>query len=216
MGETSDTRTDPTDSGSSVVVTGAASGRAVSTEPSSAAEARPLPPPSLRPKVVVVADLLPALSVLSTVSLTGLPLAWLWSRLAPPTRIRVTEEGALVALRTESYHRFDGIAIFLLLTFAVGVLIGAVVWTIRRRRGPVVLVAAVLGSMIAAWLTATTGLSLAAELFPPPDQFAAGTLFNRAPVLDVPWLPLLAPMGTAFAYGVATAWNGAEDLGRRR
>lgn len=169
-----------------------------------------------RPKVVIAADLIPALSVLSTVALVGLPVAWIWSRLAPPARVRVTSDGGFAPLPTETYHRFDGIAIFLVLTFGVGVLIGAAVWSMRRRRGPVVLIAAVLGSLVAAWLAANSGLSFASDLFPLPDSLPAGTIFDRPPVLDVPWLILAAPMGTAFAYGAATAWNGADDLGRRR
>lgn len=168
------------------------------------------------PRVVVKADILPAVSALSTVALLGLPLGWVWSRLALPKESVITESGDLVPLMlVESYHEFDGLGLFLLLSFAMGVLVAAGLWMLRERRGPVMLLAGVLGSLVAAWLGMRTGTSLAAGLYPAPARPEVGGLVSVAPELSQQWAVLAAPLAVALAYGLATAWNGMDDLGRR-
>ncbi|ASO19479.1 hypothetical protein AHOG_09175 [Actinoalloteichus hoggarensis] len=161
------------------------------------------------------ADVLPALSTLSVIGLLGLPLGWLWSVLAPPMRLRVLSDGTLIPFSMESYHRFDAIAVFVLLGAALGVLTGMACWLLRRRRGPVTAFAVVGGSLLAAWLATRTGLSFAASAHPLADQISAGMTLVRPPGLDSPWAMVAQPLGAAFAYGLATAWNGEDDLGRR-
>ncbi|WP_019816250.1 DUF2567 domain-containing protein, partial [Saccharomonospora saliphila] len=109
-------------------------------------------------RVVVRADLVPAFGVLSVVGVLGIALGWVWSLLAPTQRMRVvTDGGEAVPLQWESWHRFDGLALFVLLGLAVGVLTGVAVWLLRARRGPVVLIGAVAGSVLAAWLATRLG-----------------------------------------------------------
>ncbi|SDC28935.1 Protein of unknown function [Actinokineospora iranica] len=165
--------------------------------------------------VVVKRDLLPAVSVLSTISLFGFAVGWLWSRLAPGQLVQVVEDGGLAPLRTESYHRFDDLVLFLLLGLAAGVVTGVAVWLLRERRGPVMMVAAVLGSGLAAWLAAQTGVSWAEARFVVVGAPALGDVVTLAPRLESGWGIVAWPLGTAFAYGVAAAWNGRDDLGRR-
>ncbi|MGH4000620.1 MAG: DUF2567 domain-containing protein, partial [Pseudonocardiaceae bacterium] len=107
---------------------------------------------------------------------------------------------------------FDDMATFLLLGLAAGVLTGAALWLLRQRRGPVVAVAAMLGSLLAAWLAMRVGLSLADAQY--PDVAGTGVVFARAPVLESGWVVVAQPFGTAIAYCVTTAWNRREDLGR--
>ncbi|MGJ7906092.1 DUF2567 domain-containing protein [Actinopolyspora sp. H202] len=169
-----------------------------------------------RPGVVFGADLLPALSVLSLVTLLGFPLGWIWARLAPPRESTMTPEGELVPVLVESYHEFDGLAVFLLLSSACGVLVAAVVWQLRGRRGPVLLVATVLGSLLSAWLGMRLGTSFAAGMYPVPNTLRPGDLVAVAPRLDT-WVGLLGqPMTVALTYGLVASWNGLDDLGRRR
>lgn len=170
---------------------------------------------SHRPRVVVKADLLPALSALSLVSLLGLPLAWLWAHLAPAEHSTVTADGQVTPLLVESYHEFDSLAIFLLLGLALGALTGFAVWTLRGRRGPVVLIGAVLGSLIAAWLGVHMGASFAAGLYPMPPTSKPGDLLSVAPKVSTMWAVIAQPLGTALVYGLAASWNGLDDLGRR-
>ncbi|MCP2169505.1 DUF2567 domain-containing protein [Goodfellowiella coeruleoviolacea] len=173
------------------------------------------PLPRRRPRVVVRADLLPGLSVLAVVALLGVPLGWLWSRLAPAEHVLVYQDGQLLPLTLESYHRFDDLVLYLLLGLAVGVVTGVAVWLLRRRRGPVVVLAAVLGSGLAAWLGMRTGLWLAAGHYPLPASPEVGSVLAVAPRLESGWAVLTQPFGTALAYGCLAAWNGMDDLGRR-
>jgi hypothetical protein len=169
-----------------------------------------------RPSVVVRGDLLPALGVLCAVAVLGLPLGWLWSRLAPPEFVvlsaRAAGSGGVLPLVGQSEHRFDDMATFVLLGLAAGVLTGAARWLLRQRRGPVVLVAAILGSLISAWLAMNLGLLLAGGRY--PDMAATGVAFLRAPVLESSWVVVAQPFGAAIAYCVTTAWHRSDDLGR--
>jgi hypothetical protein len=164
---------------------------------------------------VVKADLLPAVSVLSMVGLLGIPLGWVWSRLAPPQQVRVFPDNELVPLQLESWHRFDDLAIFLLLGMAAGVIAGVVVWLLRERRGPVVLIAAVLGSLLAGWLGIQMGTAFAGSVYTVTGTPEVGDVLERAPVLESGWVLLAQPMMVALTYGMLAAWNSQDDLGRR-
>ncbi|WP_243793295.1 DUF2567 domain-containing protein [Saccharopolyspora gloriosae] len=167
-------------------------------------------------RVAVRADLLPALSTLSLVALLGLPLGWVWSRIAPPQGSVLSSTGTLVAAQiVESYHRFDALAMFLLVAFGTGLVTAAVLWTFRRRRGPVLLVAAVLGSLISSWLAIRMGTTFAAELYPWPVGLAVGDTLIAPPEAPTGWAVVVQPMAMALGYGLAASWNGFDDLGRR-
>ncbi|MDQ3987610.1 MAG: DUF2567 domain-containing protein [Actinomycetota bacterium] len=182
---------------------------------SAAVQQAPESAPS-RPGVVVRADLLPALGVLCAVAVLGLPLGWLWSRLAPPEFVmlsaRAARPGDVLPFVGQSEHRFDDMATFVLLGLAAGVLTGATLWLLRQRRGPVVLVAAMLGSLVSAWLAMNLGLSLADARY--PDMAATGVAFLRPPVLESSWVVVAQPFGATIAYCVTTAWHRSDDLGR--
>ncbi|RJQ72227.1 DUF2567 domain-containing protein [Pseudonocardiaceae bacterium YIM PH 21723] len=164
--------------------------------------------------MVIKADLLPAISVLSTLALVGLPWGWVWAHLAPPLHGKVVE-GELGLLATESYHRFDALAIFSFMGFGVGVVAALGLWFLRGRRGPVILLAGAAGLLIAGWLAMSTGTAFAEGLYPPPSQLKDGALFIKAAVLDTPWAIVAAPTALGVVYGLMAAWNGHEDLGRR-
>ncbi|MGB6164325.1 MAG: DUF2567 domain-containing protein [Pseudonocardiaceae bacterium] len=164
--------------------------------------------------VVVRADLMPALGVLGALAVLGLPLGALWSWLAPAEFVvrsdRAATLGAVLPFVGQTEHRFDDMVTFLLLGLAAGVLTGAALWLFRWRRGPLVLLAAVLGSLVSAWLAMRVGLWLVAARY--PDLASTGAPFGRPPVLESVWVIITQPFGVAFAYCIATAWNGTEDL----
>ncbi|MEU6643870.1 DUF2567 domain-containing protein [Saccharomonospora sp. NPDC046836] len=167
-------------------------------------------------RVVVKADLLPAVSVLSLVGLLGIPLGWLWSVVAPPQRMRVVRsDGAMVPLQLESWHRFDDLAIFVLMALVAGLIVGVAVWFLRERRGPVILLAAVAGSLLATWLTARMGIAFADGRYAVTEAPALGAIVERAPVLETAWVLVAQPLTTALAYGLLAMWNSQDDLGRR-
>ncbi|MGH3844572.1 MAG: DUF2567 domain-containing protein [Pseudonocardiaceae bacterium] len=178
-------------------------------------EVQPAPEPApLRRAAVDPADLGPALSVLGAVALLGIPLGALWAWLAPPEFVarsdRALTPGGVLPFASQSEHRFDDMATFVLLGIAAGVLTGAALWLYRRRRGPVLLIAAAVGSVIAAWLAMDTGLWLVAAGY--PDLASTGAPFPRAPVLDSGWVLVGQPFGVAVASCITTAWNRSEDL----
>ena len=169
-----------------------------------------------RPRVIIKADLLPVISVASTAALLGLPLAWIWSRVAPAIPGALDGSGHPVPLPAPySYHRFDDLAIFMVMGLAAGLATGVAMWMLRERRGPMILLAGVLGSAIAAWLAMQTGVSFAAGLYTLTTPPRAGSVFDIAPRIETSWVLLAQPLGTALAYGVLAAWNGMNDLGRR-
>lgn len=167
--------------------------------------------------VALRVDLVPALSVLCAVTVLGLPLGALWSRLAPPEFVarsdRAPTPGGVLPFVGQSEHRFDAMATFLLLGLAAGLLTGAALWLLRRQRGPLILIVAVIGSLIAAWLAMRTGLWLATARY--PDLASSAAPFPRAPVLESGWVVVAQPFGVVIAYSLTTAWNGHDDLGRR-
>ena len=175
----------------------------------------PSPPLYRRPRVVVKADLVPAIRVAALVGLLGIAVGWIWSRTAPPEQVGVAEDGQILPLIDESYHRFDAIAIFLLYGLAAGLITGLAVWLLRERRGPTMLLGAVAGSALAGWLAMRTGISFADAHYPLPASPVVGAVFNESPRLASAWVVIAWPLGVALVYGVLAAWYGDNDLGRR-
>ncbi|HEV2781333.1 MAG TPA: DUF2567 domain-containing protein [Actinophytocola sp.] len=190
--------------------TGSASAVATAEQPP------PWPYPLHRPlaKVVVKADLLPAVSVLFAIPLLGMAVGWLWSRLAPPQRMRVLADRP-VPLPVESYHRFDDLALFTLLCLGAGLVTGLGVWMLRGRRGPVIMLAAVLGSAGAAWLAKQVGVGWAGGRYTVSGAPKVGDIVLAAPMLESAWAIIAWPLTTALIYGILAAWNGMDDLSRR-
>ncbi|MGW5745652.1 DUF2567 domain-containing protein [Amycolatopsis sp. NPDC003861] len=169
-----------------------------------------------RPRVVVKADLLPALSVLLALTVFSFPIGFLWSLLAPPERVRIiSADGAQGALELESWHRFDDLAIFGFLTLGFGIVAGVVAWLLRERRGPVVFLAAVLGVAVTSALAMWIGLRMANGHYTITTPPALGAVIELAPRLESWWVLLTGPLGVSIAYTLLATWNGRDDLGRR-
>jgi hypothetical protein len=165
--------------------------------------------------VHVRADLVPAAGVVSVVVVLAFPLAALWMSLAPPQRMRLFPNNELIPLELESWHRFDDIAIYGLLTLGFGIVVGAVTWLLRERRGPVLLIAAVVGSGLAGWLGTILGPAFANSRYAISSAPSVGDVIEKAPQLESVWVWLAAPLATVLVYGALAAWNGRDDLGRR-
>lgn len=168
-----------------------------------------------RPRVVVKRDLLPAVCLLGALAAFALPLGWVWSRIAPGQNKVVQDADQLIAVGGESYHRLDALMVFVLMGLGAGLLTGIAVWLFRERRGPVIMIAAVLGSALAAYLGQKTGLGLAGDHYAVTGQLNIGDTVMTAPVLETWWGVVAWPLATALSYGCLAAWNGMDDLGRR-
>ncbi|OLR94219.1 hypothetical protein BJP25_10545 [Actinokineospora bangkokensis] len=168
-----------------------------------------------KPKAVVKRDLLPAVGVLGALAVCGVALAFAWSRLAPGELVQVVDGNQLAPLRAESYHRYDDLVLFVLMTLGAGLVSGSAVWALRERRGPVFLVALVLGSALAAWLATRVGPAWADAHYAAASAPQVGDVLTLAPRLESPWLWVAWPFAAALTYTFAAAWNGLDDLGRR-
>jgi uncharacterized protein DUF2567 len=170
----------------------------------------PPPPP---PRVTIKPDLVPSAIVLVATVLLGFLVGWVWSLLAPPQRMRVLADRP-VPLPIESYHRFDDVVLFVLLSLGAGLITGFAVWLLRRWRGPVIMIAAVLGGVGAAVVARQVGLTLAEARWAVPANPEVGDVVSAAPTLETWWILLAWPLTTALAYGILAAWNGSDDLDR--
>lgn len=157
----------------------------------------------------------------------GVPLGLLWAVTAPVQLVVLTGSGQ-AALTDEATHVFDATALFALLATASGVLVGAVAWRLRAHRGPVLLVAAVAGTVAGAWIAARVGVAIAPGA-PPVDVLldrtqvsSSGTRGPPVPAVlaTVPatigswWTITLAGLGAALAYLLPAIWLGEEAMDR--
>ncbi|MET8232469.1 DUF2567 domain-containing protein [Micromonospora sp. NPDC005298] len=151
----------------------------------------------------------------------GAPLGWLWAALAPDTPVLKTAEGAIYAEpQPEQPIAADGW--FSLLGLAFGVLAALVVWyVLRRRRGPVGLLAVVLGALAAAPVAWQVGRRVGlgtfdrllatapdGQAFTKPADLRAGGVDWLLGVLPVPHGNLLLPaFGAAITYTLLAGWS---------
>ena len=67
----------------------------------------------------------------------GLLQGWLWSVVAPTEQFKVFTDGGYGALSTVSIHQFAGVAIFMLMAIAVGIVIAVAGWSFKTLRNPI-------------------------------------------------------------------------------
>ncbi|MFU8855106.1 DUF2567 domain-containing protein [Micromonospora sp. SL1-18] len=151
----------------------------------------------------------------------GAPLGLLWAAVAPGTPVRKTAEGAIYATpQPQQPIAADGW--FSLLGLGFGVLAAIVLWfLLRRRRGPVGLLAGALGGLGAALVAWQLGRRLGlgtyhrllatapdgAAFTKPPDLRAGGVDWYLH-VLPVPYGNLLLPaLGVAVTYTLLAGWS---------
>ncbi|MFF0153205.1 DUF2567 domain-containing protein [Micromonospora sp. NPDC005203] len=168
----------------------------------------------LRATVTVLGTVL-ALAVL------GVPFGLLWAVLAPDTPVVKTVEGAIYAdPQPEQPIAADGW--FSLLGLGFGLLVALALWfVLRRRRGPVGLLAAVLGALVAAPVAWQVGRRVglatfdrllatapAGQAFTKPADLRAGGVDWLLGVLPVPHGNLLLPaFGAAIMYTLLAGWS---------
>ncbi|MFC5946250.1 DUF2567 domain-containing protein, partial [Micromonospora harpali] len=151
----------------------------------------------------------------------GVPLGLLWAAVAPDTPVVKTAEGAVYAQpQPEQPIAADGW--FSLLGLGFGVLAALALWVLlRRRRGPVGLLAGAaggLGAALVAWQVGRrVGLSAYERLlasapdgqaFTKPADLRAGGLHRLFDLLPLPYGNLLLPaFGVAVTYTLLAGWS---------
>ncbi|WP_425561536.1 DUF2567 domain-containing protein, partial [Micromonospora olivasterospora] len=162
-----------------------------------------------------------ALGGAAVLTALGVPLGLLWAAIAPGTPVVKTAEGAVYAQpQPEQPIAADGW--FSLLGLGFGVLAALGLWLVlRRRRGPVGMVAGVvggLGAALVAWqLGRRVGLSTYEHLlatapdgqaFTKPADLRGGGVELLFGVLPVPYgNVLLAAFGAAVTYTLLAGWS---------
>lgn len=179
----------------------------------------------------VLGDLRGVVAPVLAVLVGGLLLGLLWALVAPGQQTVTTATGASAGLAAESDHVFDATAVFFLLACAYGVVVGALAWRSRARRGPVMLFGIAVASTAGAWVAARVGTWLAGPL---TDRHPVGVLLDRseasasgtpgpaipATLTTVPaeigsfWTVLGAGVGAVLAYLLCAIALGVDDLGR--
>ncbi|WP_162958407.1 DUF2567 domain-containing protein [Nocardia yunnanensis] len=136
-----------------------------------------------------------------------------WALLAPAEQLLVVEPDRGAALTGESMHRFDALALFVLIGIAVGVVGTAAAWRWRRVRGPILLCGILFGSLAGAFAAKIVGEALAEQLHTRPKHPPVHTIVEFAPSVEG-WAALIAqPLAAAVVVLLLTALSTADDLG---
>jgi hypothetical protein len=179
----------------------------------------PTAPPEGPP--VTRADLIAGVAVVAVLAVFGVLVGLLWSAVATRPQGVIYQAGGQSALdfaHYESDEFFAGDGWFLFLTLGAGVLVGLVAWLVRPVRGPVLVVALTLGSLLAsylAWRTgrivsyAGTGRALVTHNLTP------GTRLHLPLRLRAKVVLLAQAFGAVAVYVSCAAWSSRADLGAR-
>lgn len=139
-----------------------------------------------------------------------------WGVLAPTERLLVVEPGRGATLTGESLHRFDSVAIFVLIGAVTGLLSAAAAWRWRSARGPVLQGGLLIGSGLGALLMAQLGTQVAQWQHPRPVDPPVGQIVELAAQMDT-WLALIVqPLIASLVMLFLAALSPSEDLGAGR
>ncbi|WP_157392843.1 DUF2567 domain-containing protein [Nocardia terrae] len=162
---------------------------------------------------VVKREVRAAAVVVAAIAAVGALAGVAWAFLAPAEQFLVVEPDRGSALTGESMHRFDALAIFVLIGVVAGVLTAAGSWRRRRVRGPILLTGILIGSLAGAFLTKVVGEAVAEQLHTRPKHPAVHTIVEFAPSVEG-WAALIAqPLAAAVVVLLLTALSTSDDLG---
>ena len=167
----------------------------------------------------VVREILIALAVAAVIALLGAPIGLLWRVVAPTVELVKTPYGWYpTAEEPEGFVADDGW--FAIIGAGAGLALAIVIWlTLRRSRGPAVLLGLAVGSfacaVFAQWLGHRIGL---AEYHRVVHAAVDGAKVHRLPQLRIDGVKLVQPMVAVAGYTLFAAFHysptlQAEDLG---
>jgi hypothetical protein len=150
----------------------------------------------------------------AVLALIGLPAALLWLWLAPRATFRVvagTVEPIGAPPSNELFMADDGV--YVLVLAGLGLLAGLGVWSMRRTRGVVALIAVAAGTTFASLLAWQVGELLAPG--PTDEQLAdVGATVTTGLDLGAVAAVTVAPFVAVLTYLVASTFSARDDLGR--
>jgi hypothetical protein len=158
---------------------------------------------AVRSRGAIVACLIVLVSALAGV---------VWGFVAPAEHLVVVEQGGAVLLTGESNHRFDALAVFVCIGFALGFVTSILTWFVRELRGPRPTVLIVGSSIVGAIACAGAGLGVAALTHARPSDPAVGEIIPFAPGLSTPLALLAQPLAAAVMILVMAVLSSSDDL----
>lgn len=179
-----------------------------------------VPAPPVRPAAAywrgwpeIRADLRSSAGIVLALALAGVPAGLLWWGLAPRAVYRVTATGPVAVGNPSDELLVADDAVFALLLAGVGLLAGAAVWLLRRRRGVATLVALALGTCLTAVVAWQLGELLGAgptraQLDDVGARVTTGLRLGSLPALA------LAPFTALLAYVLGALHASDDGLGR--
>ncbi|WP_194852963.1 DUF2567 domain-containing protein [Nocardia sp. SYP-A9097] len=136
----------------------------------------------------------------------------LWAFLAPAERLLVVDADRGAALTGESTHRFDAVAIFVLIGLVVAVLSTVAAWRWRSVRGPVLLLGLLAGSALGSSVMRWVGEAIAEQRHSRPAHPAVHAIIEFAPTVEG-WPALLVqPLVAVLVVLIMAAVSTSDDL----
>jgi hypothetical protein len=136
----------------------------------------------------------------------------LWGFLAPSQQLLVVAQDRGATLTGESLHRFDALALFVLVSFALGILVPIGWWLWISQRGPRLFVAVFVGSFVGSVAAVLVGNGVAALRFPRADEPAVGSIVRVAPSIDTPTALIVQALTASLVILLLAAMNPNDDL----
>ncbi|HEV2088261.1 MAG TPA: hypothetical protein VGR21_08115 [Cryptosporangiaceae bacterium] len=157
-------------------------------------------------------DLIPAALLALALAASGAVTAWIWSVLAPRVQVVMTAEGPVLRdIHTEDWVAGD--MAYGLIVLVAGLAAGLIAYSLRRWRGPTMLLALMVGSLAGAVICAWLGPTFDAEAYRRLVETApVGRQFGRPADLRATGLVLVQPMAAVISYVVCAAWSRSPDL----
>ena len=167
-------------------------------------EVRESPPRSSTVRVLaVVVGISVAVSALGGV---------LWGFLAPAQQLLVVAQDRGAALTGESLHRFDGLALFAFVSFALGLVLPIGWWMWRSERGPRLFGAVFSGALAGSITAILVGNSIAALRFPKAADPAVGSIVTIAPSIETPLVLIVQALTASLVILLLAAMNPNDNL----
>ncbi|MFC3965912.1 DUF2567 domain-containing protein [Nocardia jiangsuensis] len=158
-------------------------------------------------------ELRAALAIAVGALVAGALLGVAWGFLAPAERLVVVTDGRGAPLTGESLHRFDALAIFVCFGAGLGLVSAVAVWRARSVRGPLALLALLLGSAAGAYAMADIGELVAEVRNPRPDDPIVGQIVTLPAEVEAWQALLIQPLLAGLVVLFLAALSTAEDLG---
>ena len=136
-------------------------------------------------------------------------LIWLWWSPSAVSYLLSDGGGGSVVIPDESEAQVAGDGRFVALTLLAGVLFGLVAWTLRRRRGPLVIAVLGAGSLLGSVLAMATGQWLSGGTASP----ALNTAFHPKLALHASSALWLQALAAVLAYTALVGLSGDPTLG---